>query len=567
VILVVGRVGKSDLLSGALCCAALLLAAGTVGFADFGSGSRPATTSAGIQTAAGQESSSPSDSVATPRSLTADSLSRVAIWLALGLGLVAAATAVDGSTPRAWHRFAILLLSLSGVLLAAIANDLAIVVIAMELASLPATALLFFERDTPEATAAARQSLALNLFALAMLVAGAVLFAVVSGTTNLGELRVPLPHVGAARHLRVLKTASPVAGEIGCVFLVAGLGVHFLAAPFQLAAAEIFESARSWTIGLTALVPRGAALLLMVRVLVYGPPRLQGTVQTLLTAVGFLTILIGGLLVVSQTRVRRLLAFVVVFQSGLILVALAAGCSEAARPAATPWLDAATPGGVGSACLCFALDSLALIGLLALFGSRERFGRPVEDMTEFADAIRGDGLTAAAVCVLVAALAGVPPFAGFWPRVDILRSLLSISFPAENGFLPHQNIGYVIVAMAAAVGLIVVAAVTLGFVKRVLLDDLDVPRVVVLRDGGSAGAKVPKRAALAIGVLAATAVIILGLIPRPAALLAARAAVQDRAIAQASTDRAGALPTASGAAADGGTKRILGRSLTPASSR
>jgi NADH:ubiquinone oxidoreductase subunit 2 (subunit N) len=488
------------------------------------------------------------------------------MWLALGLGLLAAATAVDGSTPRAWHRFAILLLSLGGVLLAAIANDLAVVVIAIELASLPVTALLFIEGDTPEARAAARRSLALNLFALAMLVAGAVLFAVVSGTTNLGELRVPLPHVGAARHLRVLQTASPVAGEIGCVFLLAGLGVHFLAAPFQLAAAEIFDGAKTWAIGLTALVPRGAALLLMVRVLVYGPPRLEGTVQTLFTAVGFLTILIGGLLVVSQTRIRRLLAFIVVFQSGLILAALAAGCSESARPAATPWLDGATPGGVGSACLCFALDSLALIGLLALFGSRERSGRPLDDVAQVADAIRGDGLTAAAVCVLVAALAGVPPFAGFWPRIDILRSLLSISFPAENGFLPHQNIGYVVVAMAAAAGLILVAAVTLGFVKQVLLDDLDVPRVVVLRDGGSARANVPEKAAVAVGLLAALAVIVFGLIPRPVAHIAARAALQDRTIVQASADRAGSLPETNGAPAGGGAKAILGKSSQPASS-
>ena len=91
----------------------------------------------------------------------------------------------------------------------------------------------------------------------------------------------------------------------------------------------------------------------MVRVLIDGPPRLQGTVQTVLTAVGFLSLLIGSLLVLSQIGLRRLLAFLIVFQSGLILTALAAGSAERARPTAASWLDGQTPGGVGSACLCF----------------------------------------------------------------------------------------------------------------------------------------------------------------------------------------------------------------------
>jgi NADH-quinone oxidoreductase subunit N len=498
--------------------------------------------------------------------LIEDPLSRIATWLALGLGLLAAIAAGDGSTPRAWHRFAVLLLSLSGVLLAAIANELAVVVIAMELASLPATVLLFVERDAPDARAAAIRSLALNLFALAMLVAGAVLIGLMAGTTNLEDLRTPLPHVAAARHLRVLKAASPVAGQVGCVFLLAGLGVHFLAAPFQLAAAEIFEGAKAWGIGLTALLPRGAALLLMVRVLVHGPPRLQGTVQTLFTAVGFLTILIGGLLIVSQTRIRRLLAFTVVLQSGLILGALAAGCSEVARPAATPWLDTATPGGVGSACLCFALDSLALIGLLAFLGSRERSDRPLDDVTQVAAAVRGNGVAAAAVCVLVAGLAGVPPFAGFWPRVAILRAMLSISVPAENGFLPHQNVDYVVVAIAAAAGLILVAAVAAGLVKRVLLEDLDAPRVVVLREDRRGPANLRERGAVAVGLLAALAVVFFGIFPGPVTRVAARATANESAIAQASAERTGSSPEGSGAPPGGGVNAILGRSSHPTSS-
>ncbi len=188
VTLLAGRAWKSDVLSGVLCGAALVLAGGMLGFGELGARDGLTTELPGNQTVVGPEAIAQSSPAATRQFLIEDRLSRSATWLALGLGLLAAATASDGS-PRACRRFAILLLSLSGVLLAAIANDIVLAVIAMELASLPATVLLFVERNAPNARAAAVRSLALNIFALGMLVAGAALIALLSGTTNLEDLR------------------------------------------------------------------------------------------------------------------------------------------------------------------------------------------------------------------------------------------------------------------------------------------------------------------------------------------------------------------------------------------
>jgi formate hydrogenlyase subunit 3/multisubunit Na+/H+ antiporter MnhD subunit len=285
----------------------------------------------------------------------------------------------------------------------------------------------------------------------------------------------------------------------------------------------------------------------MIRILVDGAPRLHGTAQTLFTAVGFLTILMGSVLAVGQSRIRRLLAFLVVFQSGLILVALAAGCSERTRPAATPWLGMEVPGGVGAACLCFAFDSLALVGLLALVASRRQSDRRLDEIEQVADVVRGDALTVAALCVLSASLAGIPPFAGFWSRVAILRSVLSISVPAEHGFLPHQNVDYVVVAIAAVGGLILLAVVTLGFVKRVLFDDLDTSRVEVLADDRRPRLNFLEKAPVAIGLLAAFAIVVFGISPGPATRIVAAVTADDHATSQVSAG--GGLSSPEGGAA------------------
>ncbi len=534
VTVVAGRAWKSDILCALLCGTAFSLAAGAVGREQFLTKDRPSLGAPETQTVVAVQASDPLRMAAIGRFFIHDRLGRSATWLALGFGLLAALAANDGQSSRLDLRFAMLLLSLAGVLLAVIANDLSLSLIAIEVAALPTTMLLFVEPGDGTTRAAAARSLALNLLALAMLVGGAVLVGLYFGTTNLDDLRAALPQLATSRHVRTLAVTSPIAGQIGFVLLFAGLSVHFLAAPFQLAAAEIFDGAKFWSIGLTALFPRGAALLLMIRILVDGAPRLHGTAQTLFTAVGFLTILMGSVLAVGQSRVRRLLAFLVVFQSGLILVALAAGCSERARPAATPWLGMEVPGGVGAACLCFAFDSLAIVGLLALVASRRQSDRRLDEIEQVADVVRGDTLTVAALCVLTASLAGIPPFAGFWSRVAILRSVLSISVPAEHGFLPHQNVDYVVVAIAAAGGLILLAVVTLGFVKRVLFDDLDTSRVEVLSDDRRPRLKFLERAPFAIGLLAALAIVVLGISPGPATRIVAAVTADEHATSQVS---------------------------------
>jgi NADH:ubiquinone oxidoreductase subunit 2 (subunit N) len=468
-----------------------------------------------------------------------DRFSHTAVWVTLGFACLLAVAACDGGSPRIGHRFTVLVLSLSGVILAALANDLILAVLAMELASLPATVLLFVERGMPNSRAAALRSLSLNLFALVLLIAGAATIGIVSGTTNLAELHSAIPSALVSRRAHAMTVASPLGGEIGCVLLLAGLGVHLFAVPFQLAAAEIFDGAKPWGISLTAILPRGAALVLLVRLLVQAPPRLQGTVQTLFTAVGFLTVLIASLLTLWQTHIRRLVAYLVLFQSGLILVALAVACSEKVRPTATPWLDFGTPGGIGAACLCFAVDSVALVGFMALVASRERGNRPIVEVDQLADAVRDYGVRGIALCILVASLAGMPPFAGFWARIAVLQSTLSITVPAANGFLPHQNVDYVVVALAMAGGLILFAPIVLALAKKMLLDDLDAPRIEVIELDRNARHSRSETTAVIIGLLAALTLIAGGFFPKPVFRATALGTTEERAFRQSPADLAG----------------------------
>ena len=257
------------------CGAVFVPGSEAAAFAKSAAQGSPATASSTYQAIAAVPPTGEGSRTTGGRYLIEDRLSHTALWVTLGFAVMLAVAACDGGSPRIGHRFAILALSLAGVVSAVLANDLILAVFAMELAALPATVLLFVERDMPNSRAAALRSLSLNLFALAMLVAGAAMIGLLSGTTNLGELRSAIPpalvsrrvtlhgHIAARRRDRL----CPDSRRLGCPSVCRPLP------------ARVRRNLR-WhqTVGNLAdgiVAARRHALLLLVRLLVQGPLHFQ----------------------------------------------------------------------------------------------------------------------------------------------------------------------------------------------------------------------------------------------------------------------------------------------------
>jgi NADH-quinone oxidoreductase subunit N len=516
-ILIAGRPGRFDRVAPLVCYVALLIAAIIIGSMD-----------AGIASAA---SGVPSQE---RQFFINDPLARGAAWIALVFGfLIAVSANRSGGLRPNWLGW--LLLAVSGVLLAAAANDMLVVLLALFLSTLPASGALFTQTDVPNARTKGAISLALHLLAFCFVLIGAALICEMAGTTNLAELRMTLaPHAPLTRHNTLVGTTM-IAGDIGTVLLIAGLGIPLLAVPFQLAAAEVLEETDFRLASLSVLFARGAALLLMIRVLLESMPRYSATVQSTLTAVALLTILIGAVLALSQTRLQRLIVFTATTQTGIILAGLAAGCSELSRPSAAGRLTGETPGGVGAACLCFAFDALALLGIMAILGSGESPAGQTDERGNLSARLRGDPCLKAALCVLLIGVAGLPPLAGFWAHVALLRSVLTIALPAEHGFLPHQNVDYVIFTAGSAAALVVLAAIYMNMVGKILFNGAgssvrDAPHSSQTLDEGGGVRRAPMRcrAGACVGILAAALLVVFGFFPAAPLRLAAHATAPAR---------------------------------------
>jgi NADH:ubiquinone oxidoreductase subunit 2 (subunit N) len=205
-------------------------------------------------------------------------------------------------------------------------------------------------------------------------------------------------------------------------------------------------------------------------------------------------------------------------EAGLILLALAAACSEVARPDAVRWIDQQVAGGAGAAWFLFGADSLAILGLAAILNGLERTVGWLDTLPEFARRLRGDRLIAAATVLLLLNLAGIPPFPSFWARVGVLRSVQSVSFLSENDFLPHQNTGYLLFALLMVAAMIAVAAACLSLVTHVLFSPMLIEDDLT-RSPPWAG---PRAGGLKLGVALAVLLLALGFVPNRGMQLAAR---------------------------------------------
>ncbi len=450
-----------------------------------------------------------------------DALARGTAWLALLLGAACTLLASIGSSDYRAARQAVVLLSLAGVLLACVANDFLLLIVGVPGSVLTLSIAQLRAAETDDEWTTAVQSLALNLLAAICLVAGALLVGALAGTTNFGELHaLPVHGVYATGHAVTRGPRSlPVGGEIGFVLLLAGLGIPLLAAPFQLAAAEIFEGMSPASLGAFATLPRCAALVGLIRIFVEGLPRYVSTAQTALTAVALVTLLIAAPLAYWQSSLRRLLGLVTMVQTGLILFALAAACSETARPDAVRWIDLQVPGGAGAAWLLFAADSCALLGLSAVLASLERSAGRADELDDFVQRLRTEPWIAGATALLLMSLVGLPPLPGFWTRVAALRCGLSVSFPAENDYLPHQNTGYVLFSLVAVAAWLTVAAKCLHVAQAMIFSAEPLPAGVIQPRLVSVG---PNRAGLRFGAAVAVLLVALGFVPSLGLHLAAR---------------------------------------------
>jgi NADH-quinone oxidoreductase subunit N len=330
--------------------------------------------------------------------------------LLLTCGLLGIALAYDYIKRQGLERgeyYTLLMFSLAGMMLMAQASDLIIVFLALELLSIPLYILAAFARQSAQSEEAGLKYFLLGAFSTGFVVYGIALVFGAVGSTSLGAI------VAAAKS----GAANPVLLTFGSALILVGLGFKVAAVPFHMWTPDVYQGAPSAVTAFMAAGAKIAGFAALLRVFALAFPTLAPDLTPILAVISALTMIVGNVLAISQTNIKRLLAYSSIAHAGYILMAFV-------PYGQTNVVNTSVAAGL------FYLVSYALTNFGAwavVIAVEKREGKGLE-IADYAGLGRKHPALAAAMTVFMLSLTGIPPTLGFVGKFYLFRAAIQGQF-------------------------------------------------------------------------------------------------------------------------------------------
>jgi NADH-quinone oxidoreductase subunit N len=413
--------------------------------------------------------------------LTYGSLALFVRLSALELGILL--TLVNWSQGREKERgefLAMLLFSLTGLLLVGPADNLLVLFLAVELVSIPTYILVVLSRSDPRALEAGTKYFYLGALAAAVMAYGFSFLYGVSGTADLGDT---LDAVAAA--LREPGTLRFGLATVGLVLAVGGLLFKIAAVPLHFYLADVYQGAASPVAGLLGFVPKLAGLVAIVKiVLLSGQWQYEDTAMFwLLWLVAAASMCVGNMLALRQTNIKRMLGYSGIAHAGYILVGVLAG----PRAGQTGGTGAFGVLGDGTAAALYyvVIYGLANLGAFAVLGLLRVRDGACETLRDVAGLLRRHPAHALLLALAMFTLMGLPPTPGFWGKLALFGSALA---DARLTHVPGHGPWLIALVILAVLNTALAAAYYLRVIAALLLYENEDPARATPREAQHIGA-------------------------------------------------------------------------------
>ncbi|HNK63115.1 MAG TPA: NADH-quinone oxidoreductase subunit N [Anaerolineales bacterium] len=339
-----------------------------------------------------------------------DGFSTFANILLLASGLFGVALAYGYAKRMGIERgeyYTLLLFSVTGMMLMAQAADLIIVFLALELLSIPLYVLSAISRKLDSEESGVKYFL-LGAFASGFVVYGTALIFGATGSTHLMSIYAQAAS-GATSGLLL---------TIGAALLLVGFGFKVAAAPFHMWTPDVYQGAPTAVTAFMAAGAKIAGFVALFRVFATAFPAISADMTGILWAISALTMILGNVVAISQTNIKRMLAYSAIAHAGYILMAFVPYGNEAVMPTAVAaglfYLVAYAVSNFGSWGVVIALEKAEGKGL---------------ELSDYAGLAKKHPALAAAMTVFMLSLIGFPPTLGMVGKFYLFRSAIAGGFP------------------------------------------------------------------------------------------------------------------------------------------
>lgn len=293
-----------------------------------------------------------------------------------------------------------------GMMVMLSANSFLSLYVGLELQSLALYVLAAFRRDHVRASEAG-----LKYFVLGALASGLLLFGIslIYGFTGTVDFDAVASTLSAMQ-----KTEAGVgAGAIvGMVFIIVAIAFKISAAPFHMWTPDVYEGAPTPVTALFAIVPKVAAIGLLMRLLFDPFGALMPDWQQVIWVLSVLSMGLGAFAGLVQNNIKRLIAYSSIGNVGYALIGLASGTLD----------------GAGAVILYMTLYMIMTAGTFGVILMMRRGGIAVEGINDLAGLSRNAPMLAYALAILMFSMSGIPPMAGFFGKLMIFESAVASGF-------------------------------------------------------------------------------------------------------------------------------------------
>lgn len=341
-------------------------------------------------------------------SYISDSLSQIlklASVILVGIGFVYARDYLQQNRLLKGDFYVLGLFGLLGMMVMMSANSLLTMYLGLETLSLSQYALVAFDRNSKSGSESA-----MKYFVLGAIASGALLYGIswVYGVT--GSLQ--FQDIAAAINAHPEMSAMPL--WFGIAFMIVGIAFKFGAVPFHMWLPDVYQGARTPVTLYIAAGPKLAALALILRILADGLGGVHETWQGMIMVLAVLSLVVGNVVAIAQSNIKRMLGYSTIAHVGFILAAVFCGTEQ----------------GYAAALFYTLTYAVMVAGAFGVVILLSRQGFEAENLGDFKGLNARSPWFALMMLFFMFGLTGVPPWVGFIAKVTAIDAVLTSGFPA-----------------------------------------------------------------------------------------------------------------------------------------
>jgi len=329
---------------------------------------------------------------------------KLAIYVAGFISLMYARSFIKERNLMRGEYYLLTLFSVLGMMIMISANSLLVIYLGLELLSLSLYALVALQRDSKEASEAAVKYFVMGGLASGFLLYGISLVYGMTGSILIEDI---------AQY--ITNNDVNLIIKLGLVFIVVGIAFKFGAAPFHMWLPDIYHGSPSSITAYIASVPKIAAFGMTFRILQGGFGGSLADWAPMLMIVAMLSVVLGNIVALVQTNLKRMLSYSAIAHIGYFLLGVAV-VKDGDYSASMFYI------------IVYALMTLAGFGIIIFMSSDKKDYQQISDL-------RGMGRYhpwyALMFTLVMVSMAGIPPFIGFWSKLEIFRLMVGNGFVLE----------------------------------------------------------------------------------------------------------------------------------------